>query len=322
MNEIEVLEIKQIELEINFYKEQAAKNIIEIGKRLIKAKGLVEHGEWESWLDKKIDFRQTTATKYMRVAREFPNIQSLEDLGQTKIFTLLELPASEREAFIKDNQIEDMTTRELRQAIKEKKELNELKEKLEKDLSESEYKHNNLLEENRTLKNREPQIIEKEVVKEVVPEHIKIQISQLEETKSELEKLQRQSKEMNNYSKAKSNIEEEIKSLSEKKYEQQQAYEEMTILADKARQSQSIETARKRLIRRIEVSTDDLRKQRYSIEELFKEVGDVGEEAKRRLIKEAEFLEEMSSTFRQMADSRNIINTNYEIIEGDGIYGE
>lgn len=41
MNEIQTTEIKQIELEINFYKEQIAKNIIEIGKRLIQAKEML-----------------------------------------------------------------------------------------------------------------------------------------------------------------------------------------------------------------------------------------------------------------------------------------
>lgn len=150
MNEIQTSEIKQIELEINFYKEQTAKNIIEIGKRLIKAKEMLPHGEWGKWLEEKVEFRQTTATKYMRAAKEFPNLQSLENLGQTKIFALLEVPQEEREEFIENNHIEDMTTRELQQAIKEKKEL-------EKQIEE--------------LKNQEPTIIEKEVEKivQVIP---------------------------------------------------------------------------------------------------------------------------------------------------------
>ena len=34
---------------------------------------------------------------------------------------MLEVPQEEREEFIQENQVEDMTTRELRQTIKEKK---------------------------------------------------------------------------------------------------------------------------------------------------------------------------------------------------------
>lgn len=306
MNEIETTEIKQIELEINFYKGQAVQSIFEIGERLIRAKELVPKGEWYNWLEKEVKFSRPQAERFMRVSSEFSNRSTLNGLNQSKIFALLSVPKEEREAFIEENTVEDMTTRELRQAIKEKK---ELEEKLE----ESRVKQIELLNKNEELKNKES----KEIVKEVIPEHVKIQLSQLKETQNKLKKLQEQNKELNNYDQAKSDIEREINNLIKKKHEQQQAYDEMTILADNAKQMQSIETARKRFIRRIKVSTDDLRKQRYSIEELFKEVGDVGEEAKRLLIKEAEFLEGMSGIFRQMASDTNTINANYEIIEGE-----
>ena len=36
----------------------------------------------------------------MRVATEFSNLQAIGDLGQTKIFTLLDVPIEEREEFI------------------------------------------------------------------------------------------------------------------------------------------------------------------------------------------------------------------------------
>ena len=148
MNGIQISEIKQIELEINFYKEQTAKNIIEIGKRLIQAKEMLPHGEWGKWLEEKVEFTQQTANKFMRVASEMGEYASMRNLGTAKLFSLLSLPSSDREEFIESNPVEDMTTRELQQAIKEKKEL-------EKQVEE--------------LKNQEPEIIEveKEVIKEV-----------------------------------------------------------------------------------------------------------------------------------------------------------
>lgn len=123
--------LETIENEINFYKQQTAIGMIEIGRRLIEAKEQVFHGEWEEWLETKVDFSKSTAKNFMRVAREFPNRQAIIDLGQTKIFKLLDLPQEERDEFISQphevngqtKTVDEMTTRELQKAIKDKKEL-------------------------------------------------------------------------------------------------------------------------------------------------------------------------------------------------------
>lgn len=125
MSEIVSNDIKQIELEINFYKGQAVQSIFEIGERLIKAKELVPHGEWESWLSEKVDFSNRQARRFIQVVEKFPNRTTSAVLGQSKIFEMLALPKEEIETFIEENPVEEMTARELRQAIKEKKELEE-----------------------------------------------------------------------------------------------------------------------------------------------------------------------------------------------------
>jgi len=145
MNEL-TKSLPQIEAEINILKVQTAQNIIEIGKRLIEAKKQLSHGEWGSWLKEKVEFSWDTANNFMRVAREFPNSETLRNLNTSKIYALLSLPAEEREEFVAVNPVEDMTTRELQQAIKENKALK-----------------NQIAE----LENRPPQIIEKEKI--VVP---------------------------------------------------------------------------------------------------------------------------------------------------------
>lgn len=158
MNELQTTEIKQIELEINFYKEQTARNIIEIGKRLIKAKELVPYGEWGKWLDDKVEFSQSMASKFMKVAIEFGDSESIPKVGLSKLIMLTSVSQEERETFIEENPVEDMTTRELRQAIKENKELLE-------GLAQHKHQEEILREENESLKEIEPQIIEKEVEK-------------------------------------------------------------------------------------------------------------------------------------------------------------
>ena len=110
--------LELIEAEINFYKQQTATGIIEIGKRLIEAKKQLQHGQWGKWLEEKVDFTQRTANQFMRVATEFSNSQSLSNLGTRKLFLLLDVPADKREEFIDKINLEEMTTRQLQKEVK------------------------------------------------------------------------------------------------------------------------------------------------------------------------------------------------------------
>ena len=110
--------LEHIEAEINFYKQQTATGIIEIGKRLIEAKEQLKHGQWGKWLEEKVDFSQRTANQFMRVATEFSNSQSISNLGTRKLFLLLDVPVDNREEFIDKNNLEEMTTRQLQKEVK------------------------------------------------------------------------------------------------------------------------------------------------------------------------------------------------------------
>ncbi len=122
--------IDQITLEINFYKQQTAQNIIEIGKRLIEAKQQLQHGEWIPWLHNKVDFSEISAQRFMRIAKEFANPSPVTDLPYTKLLELLQVPEDEREEFLQETHLVDgqektvseMSKRELQQAIKERDE--------------------------------------------------------------------------------------------------------------------------------------------------------------------------------------------------------
>lgn len=56
----------------------------------------------------------------MRVSTEFGNSETIKNLGTGKIFALLSLPITERETFLEENPVNEMTTRELQQATKDK----------------------------------------------------------------------------------------------------------------------------------------------------------------------------------------------------------
>lgn len=114
--------IETITSEILELKKQAGKALLGIGQRLIEAKETLPHGEWLPWLTERVEFSERTAQYYMQLAREWTNPQSIADLGATKAFKLLALPAEERESFIQERNVVDMSARELAQAIKERDE--------------------------------------------------------------------------------------------------------------------------------------------------------------------------------------------------------
>ena len=128
--------------EILIYKEQVGIGIIEIGKRLIEAKELVGHGNWLNYLKEKVDFTDQVAKRFMRIAREFPNSLAINDLPQTKLYLLLDIPSDERETFIEskhvvndtEKTVNEMTTRELQKVISEKKAIENQLNNLENEL--------------------------------------------------------------------------------------------------------------------------------------------------------------------------------------------
>ncbi len=112
--------IETITSEILDLKQKAGESILSIGQRLLEAKGLLSHGEWLPWLTEQVEFSERTAQNFMRLAREYSNPQTLADLGASKALTLLALPPEEREQFVEDHNVIDMSARQLEQAIRER----------------------------------------------------------------------------------------------------------------------------------------------------------------------------------------------------------
>lgn len=121
MNEIALSNnLSQIELEINHHKQIAGQSIWEIGRRLnhVKENDLV-HGQFMEWL-KKIEFSQTVANQFMKVAKELPNSVTSQNLGINALYLIATLPEEEKQKQIeKIEQGESPTVREL-QEVKRK----------------------------------------------------------------------------------------------------------------------------------------------------------------------------------------------------------
>jgi hypothetical protein len=154
-NKLTTLEIDKVTAEILIYKQQTAQNIIEIGKRLIKVKESLQHGEWGTYLKEKVDFTSRTARKFINVAEEFGNRNMYSDLPVSKLYALLDVPSEDREDFVSQphevngqtKTVDAMTSREVQKAIKESKQLEEKAKKLEESNQVLQQSYNELSQE-------------------------------------------------------------------------------------------------------------------------------------------------------------------------------
>ncbi|MBR2047110.1 MAG: DUF3102 domain-containing protein [Oscillospiraceae bacterium] len=96
----------------------------EMGKRMLEAKELCAHGQWDGYLAglcEQLGVSQRTARNWMKLSKEWnnqANLQSLANLTYTKAVKLLSLPEAEREEFVEAHDVEAMSSRELEQAIR------------------------------------------------------------------------------------------------------------------------------------------------------------------------------------------------------------
>lgn len=128
-----VRDINIITSEILDAQRAGGQAIIDIGNRLIEAKAMLNHGEWLPWLADKVGYSESTAQNFMRLARKYTNPQLVGDLGMRKALALLALPDSEREGFVAENNVIDMSSRELEKAIKERDEARKAAEQAQAD---------------------------------------------------------------------------------------------------------------------------------------------------------------------------------------------
>ena len=197
----ELVSLNQIVSEIKFFENQAVVSYWEIGKRLAQAKEQVGHGNWEDWVDENLGYTTRTARRLIQVFNDYSNPTALSDLNMTKALALTSIKdEEERQDFIESHEVEDMTTRELQAEIKEYKESLKAKEEefnivnsnfnsLKIAARQSEEENERLREDLRQEREKPAEVIEKEVIKKVVPDDYELTKVQLENANKKLERL-------------------------------------------------------------------------------------------------------------------------------------
>lgn len=98
---------------------------IDIGKRLIEARGMLPEGRWYEWLEKNVDYSVRQAQVMMQLADQFGKgelPEAFQGLGISHMTALLAAPAEEREDLAKRVQDDGLSVRELKEEIRKLKE--------------------------------------------------------------------------------------------------------------------------------------------------------------------------------------------------------
>ena len=111
--------IEAITQEILDAKRRGGEAILTIGRCLTEAK-------------------QAIPRRFMKLYRECSNRPALADLGASKALMLLALPDSERDQFVEDHNVIDMSARQLEQAIKDRDEARKAAETAQAEASAAE----------------------------------------------------------------------------------------------------------------------------------------------------------------------------------------
>ncbi|TDV91175.1 hypothetical protein C7818_10810 [Leuconostoc mesenteroides] len=177
MQEIETLSdnLTQLTTEIKTYQNIGGQAIFEIGRRLkwVKEHDLA-HGEFGKWLED-IHLDRKVANKMMKISSEVSNDSTYSHLGMNALYLVATMPEEEREKpqNLSSGEVkkpDEMTVRELREVKAQLKVRDEQISSKDKTIE--------------SLLNRQPEVIEKEVEVEKIPDDYDFLKGKVETTES------------------------------------------------------------------------------------------------------------------------------------------
>lgn len=139
--------LEDVTRDIRIKTGQFLMDAIEIGRLLFEAKAMVEPRGWSKYIEEQLPFSHSWANNYMKLYKElgteqltlFGNSQALMNLRPTHALEILTLPAEEREAFLQEHDVENMSSRQLKQAIKDREEAEAARAEAEQRAAEAEH---------------------------------------------------------------------------------------------------------------------------------------------------------------------------------------
>jgi hypothetical protein len=118
-NVTDISQLSGLAAQARLYSENLAVNMFELGRVFTEAKRLVRHGEWGQWLKENSGMGERSAQQLMQVYARFGDQPQLMGVEKSKLFKMLSLPSGQEESFIADNDLKNMSSREVEAAVKQ-----------------------------------------------------------------------------------------------------------------------------------------------------------------------------------------------------------
>lgn len=293
MNELQLSnDLTTIETEIKSYQNIAGQSIFEIGRRLkhVKENDLAL-GEFSNWC-KKLGFQREYANKHIKVFEEFNGSTSTQTLGINALYEIATLPEPERtkEHTTSNGETktpDEMTVRELRELKKQLKQRDEQNAQLQSQVEQAQRSEEIAKKQLEDAESREPEVIEREVVKEVVPDEVKQQLEQFKQ------KFERESNNANE-------LRDELQKYRNSFSDPNQAYEEKELTRlerESSINAHKIAISIQNFIKENSVET-------YRLDTVIK----ANPKSKERLQENVVLLKEFTSNLEAMLNGRIVVN--------------
>jgi len=114
--------LRQLEIQAEMFSQNAAMNLLQLGRVIAEARPDIPYGEFDQWCRKHARMSKRTAEQYMQAYAEFGLDTKIAELGTSKIIKLLPMAQEEREKLLAENDVAAMSTRQLDAAIKVQRE--------------------------------------------------------------------------------------------------------------------------------------------------------------------------------------------------------
>lgn len=105
--------------EARVYSESFVLNTLNLGRVLTEAKKQVKHGEWADWVRENAGGMSVrNAQQFMQAYARFGDKEAFAGIDKSKMYKMLSLPAGTEEAFVEENDVANMTSREVEEAVR------------------------------------------------------------------------------------------------------------------------------------------------------------------------------------------------------------
>ena len=127
-------EIREHTASMEYHMRGTIYEAVEIGRRLAEARDIAPHGTWLDFLKRETAFSHDKANNLIKVfesygeqqkslfGTEVSNSDTYRNLSFSKALVLLAIPEGEREEFVETHDVKEMSTRELKEVLRERDE--------------------------------------------------------------------------------------------------------------------------------------------------------------------------------------------------------